>query len=570
MTTSRHFLSTLFAVFLAFTDQAQTLEPGYFGSPMEVPLHLAGSFAELRTNHFHMGLDIKTQQREGLNILSCADGYVSRVKVSPFGYGYALYITHPNGYTTVYAHLKAYAPRIDSLVKKEQYRLKTFSLDHYFPSDQIPVTKGEIVGISGNTGSSSGPHLHFEIRKTATEEAMNPLLFGFDIQDHIPPSLHSVWIIPLNETAKINGKQQPASFELKAHHHGGLTLKHTTHPKLSGDIGFAINTTDMLDGNSNTCGIFTIELFVDSVMIYGQKMNAISFDDNRAMNAHTVYKQFKKSGTDLHRSYRLPGNPLHIYYGLVNEGVVRFTDDQKHHVRYVVTDVYGNVSTCAFEVQSIPSAESNTPNENDWSWEEEHRYDSEHLRIFIPKGALYEDLDFSATPQAKIPSAKSDVFQICNSLIPLHQKMELALKLDSIPKSLESKCLIVRYDAEKNKKYSEGGRVEDGWIKSTSHYFGRFHAEVDTVKPTIQNVSFNKLLTGKTQFSFRIQDRLADIDQIIPEIDGNWALMEYDAKSNLIHYYLDERYLQHGPHQFKLRVIDAVGNESVFEGNFEW
>ncbi|MFM7730885.1 MAG: M23 family metallopeptidase [Flavobacteriales bacterium] len=570
MTLLRIYLLFLLLASLSFPCYAQTIEPGYFGPPMDIPLHLAGSFAELRTNHFHMGLDIKTQQREGINILSCADGYVSRVKVSPFGYGYALYVTHPNGFTTVYAHLKSYAPKIDSLVKAEQYRLKTFSLDHYFTPSMLPVVKGEIIGLSGNTGSSSGPHLHFEIRKTATEEAMNPLLFGFDIQDHIPPSLHSVWIVPLNESSRINGKQQPASFELKAHHHCGLTLKHTTPPKLSGDIGFAINTTDMLDGNSNTCGIFTIELFVDSALVFGQKMNEISFDDNRAMNAHTIYKQFKKSGTDLHRSYRLPGNPLNIYYGLVNEGIVTFSDDQKHHIQYVVTDVYGNVSTCQFDVQSSPA---NAPVADDgalWKWEEEHRYDSENLRVFIPKGALYEDLAFSAAQQADIPGAKSDVFQICNSLIPLHQKMEIAIRLDSFPAALSSKCIIVRYDADKNKKYSEGGKIENGWIKSTSHYFGRFHAELDTIKPSIDNVSFNKILTGKTQFSLRIHDRLSDIDQIIPEIDGQWALMEFDAKSNLIHYYLDERYINHGPHQFKLRVLDGVGNERVFEGNFEW
>lgn len=549
---------------------AQTIEPGYFGPPMDIPLHLAGSFAELRTNHFHMGLDIKTQQREGIPILSCADGYVSRVKVSPFGYGYAIYVTHPNGFTTVYAHLQSYAPKIDSLVKAEQYRLKTFSLDHYFAPELLPVVKGENIGLSGNTGSSSGPHLHFEIRKTATEEAMNPLLFGFDIQDHIPPTLNSVWIMPLNETSRINGKQQPVSFPVKAHHHGGLTLKLTSTPKLSGDIGFAINTTDMLDGNSNTCGIYTIELFVDSSLVFGQKMNEISFDDNRAMNAHTIYKQFKKSGTDLHRSYRLPGNPLHIYYGMVNEGVVTFNDDQKHNVQYVVTDVYGNVSTCQFEIQATPAMSAESNDGANWQWEEEHRYDSENLRVFIPQGALYEDLAFSAAQQADLPGAKSDVFQICNSLIPLHQKMELAIRLDSFPKELESKCIIVRYDADKNKKFSEGGIIEDGWIKSTSHYFGRFHAELDTIKPSIENVSFNKLLTGKTQFSLRIHDRLSDIDQIIPEIDGQWALMEYDAKSRLIHYYFDERYISHGPHEFKLRVLDGVGNERVFEGHFEW
>src|SRR5574343_176058 len=185
---------------------AQTTYPqDYFRSPLDIPLNLSGNFGELRTNHFHTGIDIKTEQREGLKIYAAAEGYVSRIKVSPVGYGYALYITHPNGYTTLYGHLKSYAPKIDEYVKRNQYLLKSFSVDLFPTPEELPVTKGEVVALSGNTGGSGGPHLHFEVRETASEKLLNPMLFGFQIADKIPPTVMGIWIVPMNDTSTVNG-----------------------------------------------------------------------------------------------------------------------------------------------------------------------------------------------------------------------------------------------------------------------------------------------------------------------------------------------------------------------------
>ena len=264
--------------------QTSAYPQDFFRSPLEIPLNLSGNFGELRTNHFHAGIDIKTEQREGLNVVSAGDGFVSRIKVSPVGYGYALYIDHPNGYTTVYGHLQRYAAKIDDYLKTQQYDLESFSVDLYLQPGQLPVAKGELVGLSGNSGGSGGPHLHFEIRETATEKVLNPLLFGLQVKDKIPPSISSVWIVPMSDSSWVNAGRVPIALETKG---GGL--KTTTLPKVYGDFGFAVTTIDMLDGNSNRCGIYRIEFFVDDLQVYGQRMDRLDFTTNRAMNERAYY-----------------------------------------------------------------------------------------------------------------------------------------------------------------------------------------------------------------------------------------------------------------------------------------
>jgi len=259
---------TGFLLITTIVGFSQQYPKDYFRSPLEIPLNLSGNFGELRTNHFHAGIDIKTEQREGLNVLAAAEGHISRIKVSSAGYGYALYIDHPNGYTTVYGHLLTYAPKIDEYVKKQQYELESFSVDLYPDRGVLPVTKGEIIGLSGNSGSSGGPHLHFEVRETQTEKLVNPLLFGLDVKDKIPPSVSAVWIVPLNDSSWVNGARLPVALETKA---GGL--KSTSVPKVFGEVGFAVTTIDMLDGNSNRCGIYRIEFYVDGTQVYGQRMD---------------------------------------------------------------------------------------------------------------------------------------------------------------------------------------------------------------------------------------------------------------------------------------------------------
>lgn len=555
--------------------QAQTTSKfpqDYFGSPLDIPLNLSGNFGELRTNHFHAGLDIKTNQQEGLNLYSVADGYVSRIKVSPFGYGYALYITHPNGYTSVYGHMKKYADKIDAYVKTKQYELQSFSVDLFPDSSLLPVKKGEIIGLSGNSGGSGGPHLHFEIRETVSEKVMNPLLFGFKIKDKIMPSVSGIWILPLGDESLINGKHIPLNLTTKVGS-GKCSLKPVAVPTVHGPIGFAVHTTDALDGNSNRCGIYRIELRVDSQLVFAQRMDRLDFSTNRAMNAHTIYEKFKQHRSSIHSSYRTPGNPLDIYEALIQDGVLNFKDDRLHSCEYIVYDYEGNKSVLPFKVQG--SSKAGAPAAGPaplavWDWEKDNAYTSETVRLAMPAQTLYDNLDLTISTSQKIQNTCGPTYLIGSNYTPVHNAFDVCLRADKVPSQHLNKAVIVRYDPDKSKINAEVTKVENGWLCAKPMYLGYYSIQIDTIAPGISAGDFAANMKGRSQFSMRISDGLSGVDQIIPKIDGKWVLMEYDAKTSRLTCYFDSTRMTRGKHQFELTIIDAVGNKKVYSSAFEW
>ncbi|MGC1391806.1 MAG: M23 family metallopeptidase, partial [Bacteroidales bacterium] len=308
-----------------------------FISPLKIPQLLSANFGELRIDHFHSGLDIKTQGVTGKEVVAAADGYIYRISVSSTGFGNALYIRHPSGYSTVYGHLERFSPNIEEYVKNQQYAKKSFQITLFPEKEEFPVTQGEIIAYSGNSGSSGGPHLHFEVRKSNSEKPINPLLFEFGMADNIAPVIEKLVIYPINSHTLINNQNSIKRINVTGSH-GVYSLSQGNDISISGLAGFGIKTYDMLNGSPNKVAVYSIELSIDSTIIFKYIMDGFSFDESRYVNSHIDYETYMKDNIYFERAFVLPDDKLSAYKNVINRGIFNFNDDKSHYAKIIVTD----------------------------------------------------------------------------------------------------------------------------------------------------------------------------------------------------------------------------------------
>lgn len=538
-----------------------------FRQPLDItPVALSGSFGEIRGNHFHSGMDFRTNQREGYPIYAVADGYVSRMRVQNSGFGLALYLTHPNGYTSVYGHLSRFSPKIDRAVKELEYQKKSFEIDEFPNAQAFPVYKGDIIGYSGNRGSSGGPHLHFEIRDSKTEQTINPQLFGLQVPDHIPPTISGLYIYQLN--GKPFNAYTPKRAVGITGANGKYKLVQQAVLTVSGEIGFGISTNDRHDGASGNNGVYAIRLELDGQMVYTSALERFAFENSKAINSHIDYPAFMTTRRTIQKSFVDPGNPLKIYSNLVNNGRILLQDTEVHQLRYLITDAKGNETVLAFQVKSDGKTSIQTPDAPAgvaMSYLQAHDFSAEGMKMKLAKGTLYNDLSFQylAKPQPAA-GAYSRVHQIHNNLVPLHTGFELWIKPDVEMGVLMDKAVIMSTAGG-----SQGGMVDQGYIKANVRNFGSYYLAVDTVAPSISpvNIANGKSMRGIAKMSFKIRDNRSGIKSFNGFIDGQWVLMEFDTKTATLWHTFDER-TSAGAHAFKLVVEDMKGNARTYSINF--
>lgn len=538
-----------------------------FRSPLDIePPALAGSFGELRSNHFHSGIDFRTNQRIGYPVYAPTDGFISRLRVQNSGFGLALYINHPNGYTTVYGHLSRFNPKIAQIVKNIQYKKTSYEIDEFPNADLIPVRKGEVIAYTGNTGSSGGPHLHFEIRDSKTEATINPQLLGINIPDNIPPTIHAMYVYRLN--GKPFNEFTPKQYFQVAGGSGKYRLNQVSTIHLNGEVGFGIVVNDRHNGASGNNGAYSIELTVDDKLVYTSALERFTFDNSKAINSHIDYPTYLRTKQSIQKSFLDPGNPLQIYYNLTNNGRINFDDGKTHTVKYTITDAKGNKSILAFNVLSDAKAVINTPEAPTglaFAYSKQNEFNSANLKVILPKGTLYNDFNFiykkSAKPQQ---NAFSEIHQIHNNLTPLHTGFELWIKADSSIIKHQSKALIVN-----SNRSSQGGYFENGWVKAKPRNFGNFFVAIDTIAPNIipVNIANGKNMANLSKISFRISDTLSGIKSFNGYIDGKWVLMEFDAKTANLWHSFDEKTTT-GKHTFELVVVDMKENTKKYTTEF--
>lgn len=573
MTISTKLKLTFLFLFVGWQLQAQQIFSNNtypltdFRSPLDiVPPALAGSFGELRSNHFHSGADFRTNQRTGYPIYAVADGYISRMRVQNSGFGLALYINHPNGYTSVYGHLSRFNPNIASKVKAVQYKNKSFEIDEFPNSDLIPVRKGDVIAYSGNTGSSGGPHLHFELRDTKTEATINPQLLGIQIPDQVAPVISAMYVYRLN--GQPFNEFTPKQYFQVVGGSGKYRLNKVTTINLSGEVGFGISATDRHSGASGLNGVYSIELFLDNKPIFTSALERFKFENSKAINSHIDYAAYLNLKRSIQKSFVDPGNPLQIYSNLVNSGRIVFADGKLHQMRYVITDASGNKTTLQFNVQASANAviESPTPPAGiPFAYNNLNEFNNGEVKMVLPKGTLYNDLNFIYKKLPKpTQNAFSAVHQLHNKLTPLHVGFDLWIKADSSLKNYQQKALIVNTN-----RVSQGGTFENGYVKASPRNFGSFFIAIDTIAPTIVpvNIANGKNMAGLSKMSFRISDNLSGIKSFNGYIDGKWVLMEFDAKTASLWHEFDQQTAS-GKHTFELVLTDMKDNVKKYQIEF--
>ena len=552
---------------VAFTEETpkKTYPQTYFRSPIGHPIVLSGTFGELRGNHFHMGLDIKPKVRNkvGDPIYAIADGYVSRIKITGYGYGYGLYMTHPNGYTSVYGHLLKYAPKIAEYAKKQQYEKESFFLDINPKEEELFFKKGEVIGYLGTSGYSFGPHLHFEIRDTKTEKAVNPLLFGFDVEDTRKPFIQQLKVYNLDAKQTVISDE---TYNLKKGKNS-YSLPIDTVYTASNQIGIGVKVYDQLNGASNWNGVYSIALYQDDSLWYQAEMETISFDNTRAINAHIDYKERRRSKANFNRCYVVSGNPLKIYKHLADNGIITLKKDQSSTIKLVTKDYEGNRSQVQFVVKQSKKKRAKKRVYNYLlPYHEKSIIKRKNLELHFEKGALYEDLYASI---GETPDNSSDVFSptfhIHHGTIPLHKPFEIKIKPTRIiPDSLKDKVYVAQCAGRYTSSY--GGAWEGDYLKAKSANFGHYTIMMDTIPPTIKPSLFKENMTTD-RISFIIKDKATGIQAFNAWVDEEWILMNYDGKRRHLYHDFDGR-IGRGKHQLRLIVVDGRGNEAVFEREF--
>jgi murein DD-endopeptidase MepM/ murein hydrolase activator NlpD len=548
------FCSTLFA--------QNNFPKDYFSPPLDIPMQLSGNFGELRPNHFHAGFDFKTQQKEGLKVYASAEGYVSRIKISTFGNGKTIYITHPNGYTSVYAHLQKAVGPIQNFITTTHYKEQSFEIEMYLKPGEIPIKKGEWIAVSGNTGASEGPHLHYEIRDSKTEFVINPMLFGFDsgFRDTKKPVISGLYVYPLFSST-VNTSKRPILLNTALQKDGTYLADKVL---ANGSIGFGIIANDYDDVSFNKNGVYSVNSFLNGQPKFGYQFDTHSFDDMRYVNALIDYAKYKKTGQRVQKLFMKNKYDLAFIKTDETKGQITPTPNLDNVYRIEVADFFGNKSEITVPIQ-YDSSVALIPVEPVVSnyflvANKDNIFEKENASVFFPAGTFYDDFALNFDVRDKILYLHDDS-------VPAHSNFTISLTDTTLSKELQEKTFIARLDGEQI-NYNSTFR-KDSVFSAKVKTLGKYKLVTDTLAP---KVSIAKPIEGKWVSQDAIQLQISDLGSGIKTyngfLNGQWVLFEYDNKTRTITHYFNDDFLQNGANELKVIVTDAMGNSTTFETHF--
>jgi hypothetical protein len=530
---------------------------GYFRNPLNIPIQLVANFGELRPDHFHMGLDIRTKGKENLPVYAVADGYVSRIKIEKYGYGNAVYINHPNGYTTLYAHLNSFFPALSEYIKTKQYSEQTRKQDFELRPGLFHVKKGQFIAYSGNTGGSAGPHLHFEIRDTKTGKNLNPLLFGFNIIDKQPPVIKDLyWYDRRFSTYFVSANQIPVTKKNNLYTSTSKVVK-VNSPLVS----FGISAEDRSNSSSFNLGIYAAELFIDSSLVHAFKLNNISYTHTRYANACIDYSKLIKEKKYVQYLAVLPGNKLNIFSPAMGNGIIILTDTSQHAIKINVKDAYGNLAALNFTIQLSGSLSTYTfpANIHPLLPNQENTVTGDNVKVWFRKAAFYDAVPFVLNEELNADKNSASAFvTLHNYTVPVHDSFTVKLKTTLAANNPFRKNVVMQLIRGTNKQTMKGQWTGD-WMTARFNRLGNVQLMIDTVPPIILPVGWKNgsVLSSAKALVLKCKDDLDELDSFRAELDGQWLL--FAAGGDNFIYTFDE-HCSKGIHTLRVTVTDIAGN----------
>ncbi len=535
----------------------------YFRSPLDIPIILAGTFGELRSNHFHAGIDIKTQQREGLPVYGIAEGTITRIKVSLWGYGKVIYIAHPNGYTSVYGHLQKFSPRIEEYIKKLQYSKKSYEVEVFPNYGELKIEKGELIAYSGNTGGSAGPHLHFEIRSSISEKPTNPLLYGIDVADATNPTLEKLFVYPLSESSRVNQSAEKIQVNFSRQADGSYLADKVN---ALGKIGIGFVGYDRLDLAANKNGIYEVSLTVNGKTYSSYDFESFSFGETRYINTLIDYNYFGRYRQRIQKLFKSPGNYLSIYDELYNNGIIEVREGLSYNLQLVIKDLMGNDVKLDIPVEGkaeeVKVQKEDDRTDNYVIAKKPNNFDLGGAKVYFPENTFYEDFYIDL-------KKGEDTVTIHRNTVPAHRNFTITFDVDKYSEEDRKQLFIARLDDRLNPSHLSTYKRGNTFTARTRN-LGTYTLAKDTLSPTIRTKNFKEQqwLNNYRYLSVFISDDLSGVNTYSATLNGEWILMEYEPKRNTLTYNFDDKILDKKQCVLEVTVTDNVGNTSVLTTSF--
>ena len=522
--------------------------------PLDIPIQLSGTFGEFRSNHFHAGLDIRTQGRQGLKVKSVQNGWVNRIRVSTTGYGKALYIQHYDGTTSVYAHLKKFAPKIEAYVKERQYQKESFTINLFLKSEVLKIEAGELVGFSGNTGGSYGPHLHFEVRNSSNQNPINPMEYPLEIIDSQRPQIQNLYIYN-----GIHPDSKKKEFPLVKKNDSVYT---TAGIYTGGKISVGLRLFDRQDLSYSKNGIYKAKVRLNGIPQFEMKMDEISFNDSKYINLLIDYKEYAQKKIRIQRFISHSEQKTTFLEGEKTNGEMEISPGKSYQIMIEVSDYVGNTSYVEAYITGTDPPLKFTEKLDSIDPSKDYLFDFDDKSVYFPQNSFYDAIPL------KVENAENELI-VGENHYPLQKLFEIQFQIPDQDSLKNSQSFIAKLNSKGKPYFFSNQKKEDSWI-GKSKILGRFTLSRDSVAPKIKPLNFKnkQWLSSFNYLRVKLTDDYSGIKSYRGEINGKWIRFEYEPKNNTLIYDFNDLSFKESLHQLTIEAEDRVGNVSKLEMEF--